>query len=74
MPHIAMGWFQGARNNLQQGGLTATIGANDTDSDALLKLKAHLLQGPEFLVPAQAAARQRLFQPIGWTQIGPVLL
>src|ERR1700738_3785072 len=74
MLDITVGWFQRAGNNLQECRLTATVGADDTYSRALLEFKTYVLQGPEFLVPAQAAAGKRLFQSIGGTRVGSVLL
>jgi hypothetical protein len=64
MPNFTMRGFERAGDNLQQGGLAATVWPDDADHSALVDFKRDILQRPELFVSSQPAARQRFFQTI----------
>src|SRR6185369_1317374 len=74
MPNFTVRGFERTGDNLQQRGLAATVGPDDADHVALVDFKRDILQRPKLFVSSQAAARQRLFEPIAGPRIGPVLL
>ena len=70
--HLPSAWLERAAQQLQQGGLARTVGADDAKGFTTLQLEADALQRTEFAVVASTFARQRLQQSVVWPVVEAV--
>jgi hypothetical protein len=65
--------LQDAADNLQQGALAASIGADEAERLAFLDLEADVAQGPKIGMPGPGT-RQQFAQPVGRPAVQAVQL
>jgi len=72
--NVALGRIERSRYDLQQRRFAAAVGTDDASCSALFDFKRDVFERPEFFMPLQTSAGERLFQAIRGRRIDAILL